>query len=85
MKPFDKSALQSRADRCSGRAKIPSYNYRGQNEVINSISLHGNAPKKESLKYTGDAMIGITTLHKSNAVPVFDLDYAKECAKMRRG
>jgi hypothetical protein len=85
MKPFDKSAIQSRAERCSGFAKIPSYSYRGQDEKINSISLSGNAPKRESLKYTGTAMIGISTLHKSNSVPVFDLEYAKECAKMRRG
>ena len=34
--------------------------------------------------YTGDKMIGIGTLHKSNAVPVFSSDDAKDIAKMRR-
>lgn len=35
--------------------------------------------------YTGDKMLGIGTLHKSNAVPVFSTDEAVEISKMRRG
>lgn len=35
--------------------------------------------------YTGTKIIGIGTLHKSNAVPVFSDDEAKEMARMRRG
>ena len=34
--------------------------------------------------YTGDKMIGIGTLHKSNAVPIFSDDDAKNQALMRR-
>ena len=34
--------------------------------------------------YTGTKMLGIGTLHKSNAVPVFTDDEAKDMAKMRR-
>lgn len=34
--------------------------------------------------YTGDKMIGIGTLHKSNAVPIFNSEDALEQAKMRR-
>jgi len=34
--------------------------------------------------YTGDKMIGIGTLHKSNAVPIFSDDDAKDQALMRR-
>jgi len=34
--------------------------------------------------YTGDKMIGIGTLHKSNAVPIFSSDDAKDQASMRR-
>ena len=34
--------------------------------------------------YTGDKMIGIGTLHKSNAVPIFSNDDAKDQALMRR-
>jgi chaperone required for assembly of F1-ATPase len=43
-----------------------------------------NAALKESLKYTGDAVLGISTLHKSNAVPVFSKDEAVSISKMRR-
>ena len=34
--------------------------------------------------YTGDKMLGIGTLHKSNAVPVFKKEEAEDMAKMRR-
>lgn len=35
--------------------------------------------------YTGTAMKGIATMHKSNAVPVFSDESAKDISKMRRG
>jgi hypothetical protein len=34
--------------------------------------------------YTGDKIIGIGTMHKSNAVPIFNNDEAKEISSMRR-
>lgn len=36
-------------------------------------------------QYTGSAMMGIATLHKSNAVPVFSQEDAIEISRMRRG
>jgi hypothetical protein len=36
-------------------------------------------------EYTGTKIIGIATLHKSNAVPVFSQDEAVEISRMRRG
>lgn len=44
-----------------------------------------NTYKKETPVYTGQAMIGIGTLHKSNAVPIFSTNEAKEISRMRRG
>lgn len=44
----------------------------------------GNATKRPSPVYTGDQMIGIGQLHKSNAVPVFRAEDAHDLAKMRR-
>lgn len=44
----------------------------------------GYAAKLTQQTYTGDKIIGIGTLHKSNAVPVFSDDEAKDIAKMRR-
>jgi len=45
----------------------------------------GVASSKPRMHYTGTKMLGIGTLHKSNAVPVFSDDEAKEMARMRRG
>jgi hypothetical protein len=35
-------------------------------------------------EYTGSAVVGISTLHKSNAVPVFSQQEAIDISKMRR-
>jgi hypothetical protein len=41
--------------------------------------------KKEQPKYTGDLIVGIGTMHKSNAVPIMrGTKQAEEIAKMRR-
>ena len=45
----------------------------------------GAVSSKPTQMYTGTKIIGIGTLHKSNAVPVFSDDEAKDMAKMRRG
>lgn len=34
--------------------------------------------------YTGDKMIGIATMHKSNMVPIFNSESAQDVSKMRR-
>ena len=39
---------------------------------------------KQTPQYTGDKIIGIGTLHKSNAVPIFTDQEAKDISKMRR-
>lgn len=58
-------------------------------ETVRHPSLNsgeGNATKPIHGKvYTGSAMLGIGTLHKSNAVPIFSSDEAVEISKMRRG
>lgn len=44
----------------------------------------GAVGSKQVMQYTGTKMVGIGTLHKSNAVPVFSGDEAQDIAKMRR-
>ena len=44
----------------------------------------GSTTKSDTVYYTGDAMIGIGKLHKSNSVPVFRQQEAEDQAKMRR-
>lgn len=45
----------------------------------------GIASTKQIPQYTGTKMIGIGTLHKSNAVPIFSDEEAVEISRMRRG
>ena len=42
------------------------------------------AVKRDNQVYTGNSMKGIGTLHKSNAVPIFTDEEAKDQANMRR-
>ena len=51
----------------------------------NSISYHSSMAKKEEKVYTGDEIIGIAQMHKSNAIPIRSKKSAEEVAKMRRG
>lgn len=45
----------------------------------------GAISSKKIPQYTGTKIIGIGTLHKSNAVPVFSDEEAVEISRMRRG
>jgi hypothetical protein len=44
----------------------------------------GIAYSKKIPQYTGTKMLGIGTMHKSNAVPIFSDDEAKSISSMRR-
>lgn len=46
---------------------------------------YASCSKSEDKKYTGSNIIGIGTMHKSNAVPIFNDNQAKDLATMRRG
>lgn len=39
---------------------------------------------KKEMKYTGDRLLGIAIMHKSNLVPVFSQEDAEDIARMRR-
>ena len=56
----------------------------GPRVTSDQIPNNGNAKKVNT--YTGDELLGIATMHKSNAVPVRkdSKDAAKEIASMRR-
>jgi len=50
-----------------------------------SDAIPGACAKRESPKYTGDLIVGIGTMHKSNLVPIMrGTKQAEELAKMRR-
>lgn len=53
---------------------------------IPSHSFDGGVCAKPAPKvYTGTAVLGVSTMHKSNSVPVFSQQEAIEIATMRRG
>lgn len=51
---------------------------------LNSEHVCGVATMPAPKVYTGTKVKGIATMHKSNAVPVFSDDQAKDISKMRR-
>lgn len=48
------------------------------------VTPGGDTNLKQTNKYTGSAMRGISTTHKSNLIPVFSEDHIKDIAKMRK-
>lgn len=70
----------------SSKSLIPKYAFRGQDEKLPSLNTSGPMAtgKAESKKYTGTAMLGVSTMHKSNSVPVFSVEDAIDIARMRR-
>lgn len=64
----------------------PKMSSRGA-DLLNKPSLNtgaGIAARAEDKVYTGTAVVGISTLHKSNGVPVFSKEEAIDISKMRR-
>lgn len=61
------------AHRCSDQPRIASLPFTG-----------GPCVKPDQKVYTGSAIKGIGTMHKSNAVPIFSDEEAQDIAKMRR-
>lgn len=57
-----------------------------ETQHFNSLpdSVTGAVACKQIPKYTGDKILGIGTLHKSNAVPIFSGEEAQDISKMRR-
>jgi len=68
--------------------EAPKPNVRNTKEypsLKTSDAIPESCAKKESPKYTGDLLVGIGTMHKSNAVPIMrGTKQAEELAQMRR-
>lgn len=58
---------------------------RSTSSHIPSRVTEGGSTAPVHKEYTGTKILGIATLHKSNAVPVFSQDEAVEISRMRRG
>jgi hypothetical protein len=63
----------------------PTKSYVRETPHIPSLNTFGGtATKAEPKVYTGTKVMGIATLHKSNAVPVFNSEEAVDISRMRR-
>lgn len=64
----------------------PKKVYRRETQKINSLDTNiGSTPRQEPKTYDGERkLIGIAVMHKSNLVPVFDEQSAKDISRMRR-
>jgi len=71
---------------CKTKRSIPVNHSPGEtckHKLSNNIG--GVAPVRKENTYSGARkLLGIATMHKSNAVPVFDKQSAEDIAKMRR-
>lgn len=67
------------------KSRIPSYRFRGCDQKVQSLDTGvGNATKGSDKVYTGSAMLGVVTMHKSNAIPIFNQQAAIDVSNMRR-
>ena len=65
----------------------PKETYRRETKEYPSVNTMSpsQTPRAERKEYTGDLIVGIGTMHKSNAIPIMrDTEQAKELARMRR-
>jgi len=58
---------------------------RGNTNHIPSRVTEGGSTAPVHKVYTGTKILGIGTMHKSNAVPIFSDEEAQDIARMRRG
>lgn len=66
------------------RRSTPNYPSASQSPKTAMDGAANPTPRKEPQKYTGTLIKGISTMHKSNAVPIIDEREAREHAAMRR-
>lgn len=65
--------------------KLSTPEDRSTRHIASRGAAGGIASSQPPKVYTGSKIIGISTLHKSNAVPVFSREEAIDISKMRRG
>lgn len=58
---------------------------RSTDHIPSRADTGGIAARAPDKVYTGNSVVGISTLHKSNGVPVFSKEEAIDISKMRRG
>lgn len=67
------------------QAKLEAYREAYSAPIPSLVTPGGSTAPAKSMTYTGTELVGIATMHKSNLIPVFSRDEAKDTAGMRRG
>ena len=84
-KPMQKQTNWRAEQDKNHREKYPSMMEEAMKNGTFNTGMDGKGTKKEPMKYTGDLITGIATMHKSNAVPVMKgTTQAVDIARMRR-
>ncbi len=64
---------------------VPDYRSSGNSVPTSDVIPGGSTAPAERQIYSGERrLLGVATMHKSNMVPVFDREDAKDIAQMRR-
>jgi hypothetical protein len=73
-----------KVEKSIAQQQMEDYNIKYPSAPMSPTGSH-NCSKKETMKYTGDLITGIATMHKSNAVPVMKgTNHAIDIARMGR-
>lgn len=87
-KPLERGAKAKGAKSSASPVSKHAMPHVERNRVSTAKSLDtggGTTAVKRTKVYTGDKVVGVSQMHKSNLVPVFNSEAAKDITKMRRG
>ena len=78
--------VQRRRKKPELRPVVQTGTYRRETPDYPSVTSTGVlvAEKRERDRYTGDKLLGIGMMHKSNLVPIFSEEHARDVSSMRR-
>lgn len=79
-----KRPVSPKKQETSGISSIRVIAHRETPNIQSLNTGYHDCSKKESPVYTGNAIKGIGTMHKSNAIPIFSDEQAIDIATMRR-
>jgi hypothetical protein len=81
------ASVRCRADVTSAIPKLATPPGRSSGHEYKSVDtgFNGGTKPVHGLRYTGDKIMGVAVMHKSNLVPVYKGQDAIDIARMRRG
>lgn len=81
---FPKFARTNSSKRLNKSPVVDAVYIRQTRQLKSLVTPGGSTALPSAKHYTGDKIIGIATMHKSNMTPVFSKEDAIDISKMRR-